>query len=227
MGGLGSGREKYASTPTVEASRHLDADDLTDALAHPETVAIVWWGEPEDPTAWITVAIEGESGDDRAPAIRLTYTVTNHRTGEECEHDHRVQIEYTDCHFGGVRPWFRCPRCSDRVRKLYCPPTAHRYLCRECHDLGYLSSRRSGDDLKQAELRYRRAFEKADARDRRPHPNGAPYLPERPTGMHRETFEERLAAVDEACEAWHRESRKWMRSRLDMLLARPEAGAEA
>ena len=79
---------------------------------------------------------------------------------------------------------------------------AEYYLCRECYDLGYTSSRTSGKEWKQAELRYRRAFAKADAENRRPHPNGDPYFPERPKGMHHDTFEELLEDVREAREEY-------------------------
>jgi hypothetical protein len=75
-------------------------------------------------------------------------------------------------------------------------------LCRECYDLQYLTSRRSGDDVKTAELRYRRAFRKADAENRRPHPNNMPYAPDRPTGMHHDTFADLVEDVDDAYAEW-------------------------
>jgi len=43
----------------------------------------------------------------------------------------------------------------------------------------------------------------ADVKDRRPHPNNAPYFPERPKGMHGETFANLLAEVEDAREEWH------------------------
>jgi len=76
------------------------------------------------------------------------------------------------------------------------------FACRECNDLGYLTSRRSGKEWKQAELRYRRTFEKADAENRRPHPNNAPYFPTRPKGTHQDTFEDLTDDVQEARREW-------------------------
>lgn len=103
---------------------------------------------------------------------------------------------------------FRCPGvvdcepCRRRVRKLYLPPREDLYRCRHCYGLSYTTSRTSGDEVKQVELRYRRAFAKADAEGRRQHPNGEPYFPKRPKGMHHETFEALLAKVKAAQEAW-------------------------
>ena len=210
MGGYGSGRNEYATTPTVEECRRLDVDKLKEFTEQPGANGPVWWGDREDPDATLAVFSEGESDtvDERAARLRLSYTITDPRTDEQAEYDYPIRLEYTECHFGGYRPWFRCPKCTDRRRKLYLPPRGGdgRYLCRECYDLGYTSSRRSGNDLKEAELRYRRAFAKADKDNRRPHPNRnePPYFPERPKGMHGDTFEELLADVREAREEWDR-----------------------
>ncbi len=43
-------------------------------------------------------------------------------------------------HFGGVRYWFSCPKCSGRVGKLYRPNLADKFACRHCHNLTYLST---------------------------------------------------------------------------------------
>lgn len=226
MGGWGSGRRDYANTPTVEACRHLDIDRVKDLTEHPDSRGTMWWGDREDPEVWLTVKTEGErhleDGDTRAAVLRLQYTITDKETGEKTEVDYPILLEYSECNYGGYRPWFRCPgvvdaeRCGRRARKLYLPHRrwAEYYLCRECYDLGYTSSRTSGKEWKQAELRYRRAFAKADAENRRPHPNGtdAPWYPERPKGMHRDTYEELLedvrAARREYEEAWMSKLRK-------------------
>jgi len=213
MGGFGSGRREYATTPTVEECRSMDIDELKEATEHPDADGVIWWGDREDPDAHLAWFAEGERdlGDDTRPdAIRFKYTIRNPRTDESRTVEYVAPLDYTECNFGGVRPWFRCPECRDRRRKLYLPPRGGdgRYLCRECYDLGYRSSRTSGDDLKQAELRYRRAFAKADKHNRRPHPNGEPYLPERPKGMHQETFERLEWQVQLAELEWTEEMRK-------------------
>lgn len=50
-----------------------------------------------------------------------------------------IGLEETPCHYGGARPWFRCPRCQSRRRVLY--SVGGRFLCRLCHDLAYTSTR--------------------------------------------------------------------------------------
>lgn len=209
MGGLGSGRYEYATTPTVEECRVLDVNEFTDAVEYPGTSATIRWGPEDNSSASIGVHLLPQSGDDeKATGLRLKYTIIDGRTGEKTEQDYRVPLEYTECNFGGERPWFRCPgvvdgeHCERRVAKLYRPPRGDLYLCRHCYDLGYTTSRTSGDQLKQAELRYRRAFAKADEECRRPHPNNEPWFPKRPKGMHYDTYEELLAALQTARREW-------------------------
>jgi hypothetical protein len=210
MGGWGSGREEYATTPVVEECRHLDVDRIKKFTKHPGRKGPVWWGDREDPEAWITVTADGERDvgeETRTARLRLSYTLTDGRTDESEDVEYPVPLEYTECNFGGYRPWFRCPgkvdgeACRRRVRKLYLPlyaSGARYYLCRECYGLGYRSSRTSGDPVERAEQRYRKAFKKADTENRRPHPNNLPAFPERPKGMHHDTFEDLLADVREA-----------------------------
>jgi hypothetical protein len=265
MGGLGSGRREYATTPTVEECRFLDSDNFTDAVERPGYGGPVYWGDRDDPAASINVLMlsadhadalksgetlettpvddgdvfalddgdqdadsdDGQDGEtERATAMYLSYRITDPRDGETRDVSYLVPLEYTECNFGGVRPWFQCPThaggCGRRAGKLYSPPRGDRYLCRECHDLAYRSSRTSGDDLERAKHRYQKAFAKADAENRTPHPNNAPFLPDRPKGMHHDTFEDLVADVRAAREEWSRsfdEKLRDMRKRLETTCA--------
>lgn len=213
MGGFGSGRREYARTPTVERCRHLDVDELTDVVEHPGSYATVSWGEGDD-AANIKIVVEGDAGHEdtsRADRIRFLYT-TEPGTEDEREHDYTVGLEYTEPHLGGVRPWFQCPACGERRGKLYLPPRRKRFACRECYELGYQSSRSSGNEMERAEQRYRKAFAKADAEDRRPHPNNSPWFPERPKGMHHDTFEDLVDDVQQARREWDDAMQKRLRS---------------
>lgn len=224
MGGLGSGRCEYARTPTVGECHTLAVDVLTEVVKHPGAFAPYRWrdeyGHGEE-VASIGIFPEREGRpafdggpeerevvadalSERATHLRFKATMTP-PDGELTDLEYRVELEYTPCNFGGVRPWFRCPAtgCGDRVGKLYRPLSAEVFACRECYGLGYQSSRTSGDEITQAELRYRRAFAKADAKDRRAHPNQPPYTPERPKGMHHDTFEALLAEVHAAEIEWN------------------------
>lgn len=216
MGGLGSGRHDYATTPTVRECRCLDVNKLTEVVKQPGAAGTYRWGPRDDPSATIGIHAlpDNADPDQQATALELAYTERNTRTGETTDRQYSVPIEYTECNFGGERPWFRCPgvvndeRCGRRVAKIYALPSGGLYLCRHCHDLGYRSSRTSGDEMKQAELRFRRAYAKVDEQGRRPHPNDldVPRIPDRPTGMHHDTYEDLLADLERAREEWDQAS---------------------
>jgi hypothetical protein len=66
-----------------------------------------------------------------------------------------IKIEFTRCHFGGSRPWFRCqglPRevhCGRRVRIVYLAFGAEFWACRRCWDLTYISCQKSDKRVNQ------------------------------------------------------------------------------
>jgi hypothetical protein len=207
MGGIGSGRVEYADTPTVGQCVEFCSDNVSEFAESPGSDGAMWWGDRDDPDMLMAVKAEGESTivEGRADILRLIYQTEDIDTGDVIEKfDYAVPLDYTECYFGGYRTWFRCPDCSERVNKLYLPPGGYRFSCRECLELGYETSRTSGDDVKQAELRYRRAFAKADKDNRRPHPNGRPVLPERAKGQHHETFDRLMLEVRAARDEWHK-----------------------
>lgn len=53
----------------------------------------------------------------------------------------RVGLEREPCHFGGARPWFRCPvgRCQRRVAVLHL--SGGGFVCRRCARLAYAGQR--------------------------------------------------------------------------------------
>ena len=44
-----------------------------------------------------------------------------------------IRLVSTETKFGGVRWWYICPECRNRVLYIYLPPGAHHFACRECH----------------------------------------------------------------------------------------------
>lgn len=206
MGGFNSGRDDYATTPTVEESKVIDVTQFTDAVEQPGESGVAWKGDRTDPEWWINVHLDGDPTDDRATALRLKFTVTDRRRDDQREYDYPVPLDYTECNFGGVRPWFRCPgvvngeECNRRVGKLYCPPGQDLFVCRHCYDLGYTSSRTSGDEMKQAELRFRKAHAKIDGE--RKHPGQYYRPPDRPKGMHRSTYDRLCEDLETAYREW-------------------------
>lgn len=88
-----------------------------------------------------------------------------------------VRLSRSHCHLGGSRPWFICPRCSRQAAILY----LHGWpACRKCARLVYPSQ--SEDSIDRSWGRtykiLRRLGQDADE-----------YVPRRPKGMRRATFE--------------------------------------
>jgi hypothetical protein len=151
-------------TPTVAECQSIDVNWMHgEGMLDSGAVGELSWsrgGEPRDNIRYYTVAHSGTR------ALVLSYSVTNGRTDEKTEYKYPVVIDTTPCNFGGERPWFRCPgvvdgeTCGRRVGKLHNPPLGELFLCRDCYDLGYRSSRRSRNPLKTAQFRYQRVHRK-------------------------------------------------------------------
>ena len=96
-----------------------------------------------------------------------------------------IQISWTRCHYGGVRPYLHCPDCHRRVWRLF--RALHGYACRTCCGSPvYESQRRSAKGRK-----YLRAY-----RLRQRLGGSRPVLdpiPPRPARMRRRVYE-RLCA---------------------------------
>lgn len=144
-----------------------------------------WWRR-EEKVANIGIEIE-----DRY-TMRLRYR--SQRYGcDPVQHDYPVVIDWTACHLGGKRPWFRCPSCHRRVAKLY---GAAMFLCRHCLRLNYPSQQSSKRDRpidRAWQLRHRLGCGAG------PFDYPAKYIA-RPKGMHRRTFSKRieqLTAIEE------------------------------
>jgi hypothetical protein len=58
--------------------------------------------------------------------------------------EQEIPLLHTTPNYGGIRWWFRCPKCSRRVSRLYRPSRAYCFLCRHCHNLTYESAQMSG-----------------------------------------------------------------------------------
>jgi hypothetical protein len=174
MGGFGSGRTSWGINTSVSDCRKLDVGAVNDDgfLEADYANSTLEWkrdnGDGEETVASVGVKVRtsGDGHASREKYLRLRYTVTHSRTDETHEYDYRVPLEWTPCNFGGERPWFCCPRCDDRVGKLYKPPRRARFLCRDCHDLVYESQQRSGGFLYENITKPARELRKAqDALD--------------------------------------------------------------
>jgi hypothetical protein len=91
----------------------------------------------------------------------------------------RIPTIWSQCHFGGLRPWFRCPLCTHRAGRLY--KVGPLCACRKGCNLRYASQRRGEKSrryLQALKLRLRLGGVASLA---------APF-PERPRRMHRRTY---------------------------------------
>ena len=90
-----------------------------------------------------------------------------------------ISLAWTNCHFGGQRPWFRCPTCNRRVAVLY--KISQLFSCSQCNNISYYS--RCQSPLvrllrKKNKLRKRITFDDDWGLD----------FFRKPKGMHRKTY---------------------------------------
>ncbi len=112
-------------------------------------------------------------------------TKAQHIRVKFCGKHYDLSVAWTDCNYGGQRPWFLCPYCSARVGKLYQRSLRGTLACRRCHQLTYVSCQVSEDEqlnLKNVKLRRKLGARGDDL-------SGFAPLPQRPKGMHQRTYE--------------------------------------
>jgi hypothetical protein len=158
---------------TTEQGDRLDLASFTrGGWLQPGRVGRTRWLQGE--TVWSAIGWRVLGDDGIATALELQYAIGDAPIRTV------VPIVWTACHFGGQRPWFRCPAlgCGRRVRVLY---GRHYFCCRFCHDLAYASTRES------AATRARRT-----AQQLRLQLGGTANLtepfPSKPKGMHWRTY---------------------------------------
>ena len=183
MGGSGSERGYQGGKATTNDMRTLDVRRLQrDGLLTPGRAFGWQWTRNGEDVASIQIRTEVDR-------VRLSYRSRNNG-GEWQPMEYPVYLEWTPCHLGGRRAWFRCPAsgCGRHVAILYGGTI---FACRHCYRLVYASQREAEDDRarRQAEKIRRRLGWPADIAN-----------PDRgkPKGMHWRTFE-RLTAAHEAC----------------------------
>jgi len=138
----------------------------------------VQWSRRGERFAWVNM----DAADDH---ITLRYRTC---TGGEWQDKHYpVTVEWTLCHFGGNRAWFRCPACGRRAAILY---GAGVFACQHCLNLAYKSQR---------EAPHCRALRKAQSIHEKLGGTGIIHEPVfKPKGMHWRTYERHMARFREA-----------------------------
>ena len=181
MGGEGSGNwYRFDKKTTTGECESVDVRYLhREGLLKPGRWFSLRWSRADRETGSIRIAV---GGNDKPQRVLLLY---RHRVGggdEWVEVQEHVFLDWTSCTFGGERPWFICPGdgCGRRVALLY--GLGRYFLCRHCYDLVYESQR---------DNEMHRALHKAQSI--RKHLGGSANMmepfPEKPKGMHWETYE--------------------------------------
>ena len=181
MGGLGSGnRHRFGRKTTTEEAQSLDVRRLHREGLLGEGRVFSWrWSRAGRETGSIRGAVTGHGRPER---LTLTYRSRSGHRGEWEDVTEPVPLEWTPCNFGGERPWFLCPGagCGRRVAVLYGP--GRYFLCRHCYDLRYESQRE--DKTHRALRRAQRIRERLGGSANMTEP-----FPERPKGMHHDTYD--------------------------------------
>ena len=180
MGGFGSGRGQ-GGKDTTNDMRPLDIRKLQrDGLLTPGRAFGWHWTRNGEEVASIQMRTEVDR-------VILNYR-SRSNGGEWQPMEYPVYLEWTPCHLGGRRAWFRCPAsgCGRRVAILYGGTI---FACRHCYRLVYASQREAEDD------RARRQAEKIRRRLGWP-PGIINREGGKPAGMHWRTFEQLKAEHD-------------------------------
>lgn len=133
------------------------------------------WSRDGDPVATIGLRIASDH-------VRLMYTWTP-SNGDPQTFDYPVWIDRTLCRYGGLRPWFRCPRCQWRRAVIYGVASDGRFGCRRCMRLAYAG------EAEDAIGRLWRKQRKLEAKLGENHG--------KPKGMHSRTYQRIFAKIDE------------------------------
>jgi hypothetical protein len=140
MGGEGSGNwYRFDKKTTTGECHSLDVRYLhREGLLIPGHSFSLRWSRAGRETGSIGGVV---SGDSQPEQITLLYRHRRGPGGEWEDVRECVPLSWTECNFGGERPWFICPGvgCGRRVAVLYGP--GRYFLCRHCYDLVYESQR--------------------------------------------------------------------------------------
>jgi len=190
LGGVGSGNwYRFDKKTTTGECHSIDVRYLhREGLLKPGRWFSLHWSRAGRETGSIRGAVEGS---DRPKHLLLIY---RHRSGSgnEWEDVHEpVSLDWTACNFGGERLWFICPGvgCGRRVALLY--GLGRYFLSRHCYDLVYESQREN--EMTRALRRAQTIRERLGGSASMMKP-----FPERPKGMHHETYWRLREEHDEA-----------------------------
>lgn len=174
MGGYGSGQhQRYRAKPSTDDGYRLDVRWLArnGYIVPPDVMraSVISWSIRGTVVADAFIEHDGD-----ADTLTVKF-YTGQGTGRRV-----LDVDRTECTYGGYRPWLVCPGCRQRRAVVYV--YAGWIACRRCHGMNYATTRMSVVDR----LGYR-----ADRLRARIDPTAERFgwpVPDRPSGMHRRTY---------------------------------------
>jgi hypothetical protein len=175
MGGIGSGRR--ARRHVVEDYVRIDVRILQrKGLLAPGSSSCWRWSSDGDSSVDV-IAIRVY---DDSTSLTFSYALVTD-SGRRTIHHLPINLVWTDCYYGGQRPWFECPvsGCGRRVAILY---GSDAFACRHCLALAYSCQRE-----KVSQRACRRAMKMRERLGWR----SLPFFShdEKPPGMHWKSYE--------------------------------------
>ena len=175
MGGLGSGRCSFGNAKNVTDS-YCSIDIRRwqrDGLLTPNQSFNWEWSINGEKVSSIWVRVESNK-------IILIYKYQT-RGNSWKNQSIAVMLDWSECNFGGERPWFLCPSpgCTRRVAVLHGNRV---FACRHCHQLAYSSQKETANDRaarRANKIRHRLGWEQGIL-------NSKEW--KKPKGMHWSTF---------------------------------------
>jgi hypothetical protein len=125
--------ELEVKKPLVEQCLKLNAKNIKEILLGPRCEGELRWGDNS--------CIGFKRTVDNRLILRYRCSVRGSPYEPVTE---RILIELKSCNYGGKRAYLHCPDCGRRVLVLY--QYGARFLCRQCHNPAYLSTRQSDSD---------------------------------------------------------------------------------
>jgi hypothetical protein len=182
------GRPPYGARTTCESCKSIDVRSWhrESLLSARRSFTCSWTRSSGERSGSIKVSTERD-------AVVLTYQTRHGLATEWKPISQRVPITWTDCHFGGRRPWFICSvysrgrYCGRRVAVLY--GWRDDFGCRRCYGLAYASQQESLRE--RGLLKAQKILIRLGAK-----PDIFEPFPEKPPRMHWRTYE-RLRRVYE------------------------------
>jgi hypothetical protein len=146
MGGKGSGRHcRFDNRLYTEDFRSIDIKEFNQRGWLDITgLTTLTWSRNGEKTATVQFLVWTGVQFPSKPNITLRYK-SRSNGADWRSMDYPIELQATNCNYGGIRYWFTCPECSKRVCVLY---NGDIFKCRTC--LGLVHKSRNESALDQA-----------------------------------------------------------------------------